>query len=126
MRAAEVRRSQVARAAELERTKARNQAEMLRGRLRTSAAGRGVGAGGSVQLLEQQIDFDLGLRNAVENANESNFQAAIGSDMSARLASLLSENPLMASFVGGLQGASTGLAITGAADELDLLPKRIP
>lgn len=97
----------------LQKLKIQHEAEQIRGRIRVSAAERGTGTGGSFQALITQSSFDEALNQLIADTNyEFNVLSIQGGAGAQHLhADMLKQNMLLAAFMGGVTGITTGLQI---------------
>ncbi len=121
--AAEVQVTQVTEQNAVERLRRLRESAQLRGRLRVAAGGSGFTTSGSFARVEQQIDTDLNLNLGILENNLSNDINAIQSGLNVQTATLQGgvSNPLVSAFTGILGGASTGLSIATAGQQLQNL-----
>lgn len=119
-RAASVQTRQVTQQNQVEKLRRLREAGQLRGRLRVAAGGSGFTTSGSFARIEQQIDTDLNLNLGILENNLSNNINAIQSGLDVQTAGLQSgvSNPLVSAFTGLLGGASTGLSIVSAGQQI--------
>lgn len=120
-RAAQVQTRQVTQQNEVERLRRLRESAQLRGRLRVAAGGSGFTTSGSFARIEQQIDTDLNLNLGILENNLSNNINAIESGLEVQTSNLQAgvQNPLVSAFTGLLGGASTGLSIVSAGQQLE-------
>ncbi len=103
-----IQNAQLSDQAALERLKSHNQANLIRSRLRVAAGESGIGFGGTYEALVRQADYDEGLNAEIINRNLMNGIKASNSQLQVGQPQL---NPLLAAFMGGLQGGQSGLSI---------------
>jgi hypothetical protein len=115
-----IRRRQLQAQADLEKQKRIDEARQIAGRIRVVSAERGVGSGGSAAALERQNAIDLSTNQGVIEQNLAAGLLSSGQSLEAQLAQLsaATRNPLLETFLGGLQGAGTGLSIAGGVLDL--------
>ncbi len=112
--AVQVGTQQVQAQAQLQKAKRLNESHMLVSRLRVAAGEMGVGMGGSYGALVRQADYDTEMNRRIIDRNAEMQIARIRSGGTAQLAQLaggLRQNPILAAFASGLQGAAAGLQI---------------
>ena len=118
--AAAVQTQQLEDAAAVEREKRLQDQRRIAARLRVAAGESGLALGsGTAEALQQQTQTDLSTNLGLIDQNLANQTLAVESGLEANLAALEAQeiNPLIATFTGGLGGASTGLAIGSALQE---------
>jgi hypothetical protein len=103
----------------IEKRKRIMEAQRIRGVIRASRGEAGIGtSGGTFGALIRQADIDAATNLGILNRNLMNNLASVRAGYHANIASLKAQtqNPLLSAFIGGLRGASAGLAIgTGLA-----------
>jgi len=117
--AAIVQARQLTQAAAIERQKRIDESERIRGRLRVASAAADVGLG-AYDALDQQATVDAFENIQIVDQNLSTQTARVESGLAADLTALSNrtQNSVLAAFMGGMQGASTGLSIVSAAQQV--------
>lgn len=113
--------AQVRQAESIEQKRQRMNANRIRAALRVSAAEQGAGVDdGSFADLDRQTRIDEQFNRNVTSLNASNQVRSVLSGADARLEELESRttNALLDAFLGGVQGAGTGLSIGSSVNEL--------
>jgi hypothetical protein len=120
--AATTQYGQVSDAAALERQKRINENRRIEGLIRVRQAEAGVGSGGSFESLAVQNDLDAALDLDILKHKEFNEFENIRSGLDANLEHLSSQtsNPMLAAFIGAVQGANTGLSLYDGANRAKL------
>lgn len=119
--AAEVSQTQNVQQAALERLKRARLAHQIEGKLRVATGATGV----NLDSLSRQNAQDANTDASLIDANLANNILAIRSGTQANLTSLESQtiNPLLAGFMGSLEGLNTGLSLGSSLDELRRRPE---
>lgn len=118
-KSADLQINQLNKASEVEREKRIDEQRRIAARLRVASGESGLSLGGGTPLaLQNQTQFDLDRNLGILDENTKNQSALIRSGARADINALSARdiNPLLASYTGGLSGASTGLAIVGAIE----------
>lgn len=118
--AASAQAMQLSRQAQTERAQQIRQLSTIRGKIRVAAGESGVGMSGSMALLENQAEFDAARNLSTIGANLAANVQRVQSGLAANTAQLqaMEQNPILAGFMGGLQGFQTGLSISQAGIEV--------
>jgi len=113
-------RSQILGSAAQQRDQRIDEFNQLAARIRVARGEAGVGAGGSTAAAIRQTEFNTEADLGAINLNAFYGQQRGNSATLAQIAQLSSrtENPLLAAFMGGLQGGAAGLQIGGAISGL--------
>lgn len=92
-----------------------DEARVLTARIRVARGEAGVGLGGSTAAVTRQADFDAAEDLLTINMNALMGVQGIRSGSQAQIAQLGAQtaNPLVAAFLGALQGGQAGLQIAG-------------
>lgn len=120
-KAAEANVQQVRAAETIEQKRQRMQANRIRAALRVRAAAQGGDLDdGSFAALDRQTRIDEQFNRNVTSLNASNQVRSVMTGADARLEELQSRmtNPLLDAFLGGVQGAGTGLSIGNSINTL--------
>lgn len=118
--AAAIQVGQLQDAAEVERDKRIQDQRRISARLRVAAGESGLALGvGTPLALQNQTQADLDTNLGILDRNLNSQIAAVNTGAQANINALDAQqiNPLLATFTGGMGGASTGLSIGGAIKE---------
>lgn len=117
--AAEAQMGQNVQQARLERLKRTRMAREIEGAVRVATGARGTGEFGAETLARQNI-FDTELDLSIIDANLAAANDSVRSGFMANVDSLSSQsvNPLLAGFMGALDGLGTGLSLGADLEEL--------
>ena len=118
-RGAAVQQKQLLSAADVERDKRISEERAITGRLRVAMGEAGV-MGGSYDALQRQVDWDTARSLDILNTNLLSQQELVQSGAQANLAQLSGSyhSPVLGAFLGGMQGAQSGLAIAKGGVEV--------
>ena len=122
--AAQINAQQVRDAGENERDKQRARLNRVRALIRLNAAEAGASIDdGTFAAFDRQALIDADYNRNITLRNQAGQIRSIESGGSARIAELGSnvQNALLDAFMGGVQGAGTGLSISTSAKQLDII-----
>ena len=110
-RAARTQATQIYRSAQLEKEKTLARHHLIESRIRVAAGESGIGLGGTYEALERQADYDASRNVDIIMENAAMGARAAMSQVPVKAPSI---NPLVAGFMGALQGGMSGLSIVSS------------